>query len=286
MKQTKKTSQKRFLFLSETLPRWQSLLSLDCDKGETIAKVSLFYEGKNKEKNKLHTAYTDCCMHTLRDVHRQTLTPVHVRTHRESQRGYWCEWLSRGQGRDWRINWGSLFHTGESIKCHVTAMPWGVTGKQYPKCAERKAAESEKEREIKAGWSGGALLSAVSLISSLQLPQTPLHFCLSRHRSSTLPFRTPFRKHAGEPRLSWLSIVFLLSCCFTLGLVLPERDGIPAFLSLWSLIRACSRSWVSVTALSPPLRARTHISVRWTQSIGLQRPTVHCRVWNTSADHL
>lgn len=247
-----------------------------------FSKESLFYKGKKINHT---TAYTDCCMHTLRDVHRQTRTHVHVRTHRESQRGYWCEWLSRGQGRDWGINWGSLFHTGESIKCHVTAMPWGVTGKQYPKCAERKAAKSEKEREIKARWSGGALLSAVPLISSLQLPQTPLDFSLSRHRSSALPFRPPFRKHAGEPRLSWLSIVFLLSCCFTLGLVLLERDGIPAFLSLWSLIRACSRSWVSVTALSPPLCTHTHFcpldTIYWPQ-----RPTVHCRVWNTSADHL
>lgn len=53
-----------------------------------------------------------------------------------------------------------MFHTRESIKCHVTAMPWGVTGKQYPKSEEREKRrkkkgcrtekrKSETDREIK-----------------------------------------------------------------------------------------------------------------------------------------
>lgn len=71
-------------------------------------------------------------------------TRARTHTHGESQRGRWCEELSRGQGRDWGINWGSLFHTRESIKCHVTAMPWGVTGKQYPKSAERTGKGRER----------------------------------------------------------------------------------------------------------------------------------------------
>lgn len=152
--------------MCETLPHRPSLLSPDCvSEDETLPKLTyqkcLFSVWETNKKINHTAAYTDCCTLLLRDEHRQTRTHVHVRTHWESQRGYWCEWLSRGQGRDWGINWGSLFHTGESIKCHVTTMPWGVTGKQYPKCAERKAAESEKEREIKARWSGGALLSTV-----------------------------------------------------------------------------------------------------------------------------
>lgn len=40
-----------------------------------------------------------------------------------------------------------MFHTGESIKCHVTAMPWGVTGKQYPKSEERKRAAEQSWQE-------------------------------------------------------------------------------------------------------------------------------------------
>ncbi len=163
------------LFMCETLPHWPTLLSPDCVfEDETIAAdvliktVSFLW----KKKKNHTTAFTDCCMCPLRDVHRQTRTHVHTRTHRERQRGYWCEWLSRGQGRDWGINWGSLFHTGESIKCHVTAMPWGVTGKQYPKCAERKAAENKKEREIKAQWRGGGG-ALCCLPSPNQQPSTP-----------------------------------------------------------------------------------------------------------------
>lgn len=37
-----------------------------------------------------------------------------------------------------------MFHTRESIKCHVTAMPWGVTGKQYPKSEEREKRRKKK----------------------------------------------------------------------------------------------------------------------------------------------
>lgn len=118
------------------------------------------------------------------------------------------------------------------MPCHRNAM--GSNRQTVPKeCGKN----GEREREIKVLWIGDAPLSAIRLISSLQ---PPLDFSLSRHRSSTLPFRTPFRRLAGEPKLSWASIVFLLSCCFTLGLVLPERDGIPAFPSLWSWIQACS----------------------------------------------
>lgn len=160
------------------------------------------------------------------------------------------------------------------MPCHRNAM--GSNRQTVPKvCGKKGCREREGERDKgSVKWRCSAVCRP--LISSLQLPQTPLDFCLSHHRSSTLPFRTPFRRHAGEPRLSWLSIVFLLSCCFTLGLVLPVRDSIPAFLSLWCLIRACSWSWVSVTALSPPLRTHTHFCpldrIHWPQ-----RPTVHCR---------
>ncbi len=194
-------------------------------------------------------------MYTDRHVH----TCIHAHTE-NARGGYWCEWLSRGQGRDWGINWGSLFHTGESIKCHVTAMPWGVTGKQYPKCAERKAAESKKEREIKAQWRGGGGRSAVCrpLISSLQLPPNPPRFRPLSPSIVHAAIPDPIQKARWGAKAIMALHCLLLSCCFTLGLVLPGRDGIPAFLSLWCLIRACSWSWVSVTALSPLLCTHTH----------------------------